>query len=293
MKSSPFTIAKNSFYVIFGNILYALTVVLFLEPAGLITGGATGIGIALHRWLGFSLSLTLLIINIIMLVIGYFLLGKKFAATTLASTFLLPAAIEFFERILVGQGLTDDLLLNTLFAGIGTGVSLGLVFRAGASTGGMDIPPLVLHKYFKWPVSVTMWVLDIIVLVIQIPGNQVNCILYSIVMVIVYTVIIDKMMILGTEKTQLVVVSKKYEEIKSFIVEDVDRGVTFLSSEGGFSGDAGKLILSVVSNREVPRIERMIREIDPVAFVIINRVNEVQGRGFTLENVDIPSQKSK
>ena len=153
--------------VLAGNILYALTVKLFLMPAGLVTGGTTGIALAVNHGLGIPVSLFVLIFNVIMLIAGYILLGKTFAITTIISTFTYPAALELFERLMGQITITQDILLCTLFSGLGIGLSLGIVIRAGASTGGMDIPPLVLNRYFKIPVSVSLYVFDICILLAQ------------------------------------------------------------------------------------------------------------------------------
>ena len=153
--------------IVAGNVLYALTVKLFLLPAGLVTGGTTGIALAIHCGFGIPVSLFVLIFNVVMLILGYVLLGKTFAITTILSTFTYPAALELFERIVGQITITEDILLCTLFSGLGIGLSLGIVIRAGASTGGMDIPPLVLNRYFKIPVSISLYMFDICILLAQ------------------------------------------------------------------------------------------------------------------------------
>ena len=154
----------NSLVIVLGNALYALTVALFLEPAGLVTGGATGIALAFGRLTGLSVSGFLLVFNLAMLVWGWAVLGRAFALNTLASSILSPVFLALWERLLADRVLTEDIFLCTVFAGLGIGVALGLVIRAGASTGGMDIPPLVLQKWFRLPVSLTMMVFDIAIL---------------------------------------------------------------------------------------------------------------------------------
>ena len=135
-------IAFNSLSIIVGNALYALTVVLFLVPSGLITGGATGIALGINRALGLPVSGVLFVINMTMLAVGWAVLGRRFAVTTVASTILSPLFLALWERVFADFVLTDDLVLNTIFAGLGVGISLGITIRSGASTGGMDIPPL-------------------------------------------------------------------------------------------------------------------------------------------------------
>ena len=187
----------NSLVIVFGNALYALTVALFLEPAGLVTGGATGIALAFGRLTGLSVSGFLLVFNLAMLVWGWAVLGRAFALNTLASSILSPVFLALWERLLADRVLTEDIFLCTVFAGLGIGVALGLVIRAGASTGGMDIPPLVLQKWFRLPVSLTMMVFDIAILLVQALFSPPEQVLYGIVMVILHTIVMDKMLLLG------------------------------------------------------------------------------------------------
>ena len=268
--------------VLAGNILYALTVKLFLMPAGLVTGGTTGIALAVNHGLGIPVSLFVLIFNVIMLIAGYILLGKTFAITTIISTFTYPAALELFERLMGQITITQDILLCTLFSGLGIGLSLGIVIRAGASTGGMDIPPLVLNRYFKIPVSVSLYVFDICILLAQAFWSTPDKLLYGILLVMVYTIVLDKLMLMGTVKTEVKVVTRKHEEVREAILKNLDRGVTLFYGEGGHLHEKTQIIFSVISNRELPQVEKLIRTIDPESFMVVSRVSEVRGRGFSM-----------
>lgn len=269
--------------IVLGNGLYSLTVALFLMPSGLITGGATGIALAVNRLTGLSVSGVLFVFNMGMLALGWAVLGRTFALSTLASSVLSPAFLELWERLLDGRVLTDDIFLCTVFSGLGIGVSLGIVIRAGASTGGMDIPPLVLQKLFHLPVSATMMVFDLLVLLAQAVSSPMEQVLYGVVLVIVYTVVLDQMILLGDSRTEVKIVSEKSEEIRAAILESLDRGVTILHGAGGYTQQPTEVLLSVISNRELPRLEKLVHAIDPACFLVISRVTEVRGRGFSLE----------
>ena len=273
----------NSLAIILGNALYSLAVALFLEPAGLITGGATGIALAFGRLTGLSVSGFLFLFNMSMLVWGWAVLGKKFALNTLASSVLSPAFLGLFERLLDGRVLTEDIFLCTIFSGLGIGVALGMVIRAGASTGGMDIPPLVLNKWFHLPVSATMMVFDLIILAVQAAFSPLQQCLYGIVMVIVYTVVLDKVLIFGSTRTEVKIISQHADEIREAIFSQLDRGVTILHGEGGYSRNSEQVLLSVISNRQLPKLEKIAHLIDPTCFMIVSHVTEVSGRGFSLE----------
>ncbi len=270
------------FIVILGNVLYALAVKLFLIPAGLVTGGTTGIGLAVNYAAGVPVATFVLVFNVVMLAAGFAVLGKQFALTTIVSTFTYPAALNLLDLMLGDVMLTQDIFICTIFSGLGIGLSLGIVIRAGASTGGMDIPPLVLNHFFKIPVSAGLYFFDFMILLVQALFQPLEKVFYGIVLVIIYTVTLDKMLLMGTTKTEVRVVSNHATEICDAILKRMDRGVTLLSARGGYLKEETTVVLSVVSNRELPRVERLIHEIDPESFIVVNRVSEVSGKGFTM-----------
>ena len=274
---------RNSAAIVCGNALYSLSVAAFLEPAGLITGGATGIALAVGRLTGLSVSGFLLFFNLAMLAWGWLVLGRAFAFNTLASSILSPIFLALWERLLVGRGLTDDIVLCTIFSGLGIGAALGVVIRAGASTGGMDIPPLVLQKWFRWPVSITMMVFDVAIVLGQVPFSPLPQVLYGIVMILTHTIVMDKMLMMGESRTEVKLISERSEELCEAILSQLDRGVTILNGAGGYTHEPAAVLLSVVSNRELPKLERLVHDIDPACFLIVSRVTEVSGRGFSLD----------
>lgn len=274
---------RNSAAIVCGNALYSLSVAAFLEPAGLITGGATGIALAVGRLTGLSVSGFLLFFNLAMLAWGWLVLGRAFAFNTLASSILSPIFLALWERLLAGRGLTDDIVLCTIFSGLGIGAALAIVIRAGASTGGMDIPPLVLQKWFHWPVSVTMMVFDVAIVLGQIPFSPLPQVLYGIVMILTHTIVMDKMLMMGESRTEVKLISERSEELCEAILSQLDRGVTILNGAGGYTHEPAAVLLSVVSNRELPKLERLVHDIDPACFLIVSRVTEVSGRGFSLD----------
>ena len=274
---------RNSAAIVCGNALYSLSVAAFLEPAGLITGGATGIALAVGRLTGLSVSGFLLFFNLAMLAWGWLVLGRAFAFNTLASSILSPIFLALWERLLAGRGLTDDIVLCTIFSGLGIGAALAIVIRAGASTGGMDIPPLVLQKWFRWPVSVTMMVFDVAIVLGQVPFSPLPQVLYGIVMILTHTIVMDKMLMMGESRTEVKLISERSEELCEAILSQLDRGVTILNGAGGYTHEPAAVLLSVVSNRELPKLERLVHDIDPACFLIVTRVTEVSGRGFSLD----------
>ena len=271
----------SALLVLVGNILYALTVKLFVLPANLMSCGTTGIALVVNHLTRLPISTFILIFNIAMLLLGWWILGRKFAMTTIFSSLFYPLALEVLNQTLGDVSFTDNMMLNVFFAALGLGLSLGMVIRGGGSTGGMDIPPLILNRFFRIPVSVTLWAFDFCILLSQLLFHPVEDLLYGILLIIIISIALNKVMLLGTSKTEVKIISAKADQIREAILSQVDRGVTILHGEGGYSREGTEVLLSIVSNHEMPKIERLARDIDPTCFMIINRVSEVWGRGFS------------
>ena len=272
---------KKSALVILGNITYSFAIAMFIEPSGLIMGGSTGLGLFANKIFNIPAAAVVAVINSILFLLGWKFLGKTFAANTLLSTIIFPITLAVAEKCALYLPKTDDIILNTVFGGIIIGVSLALVIRTGASTGGMDIPPLLLNKFWGTSISGGIWAFDIAILILQAVFSNYELILYGIILVIIYSIILDKALILGKSKTEVKVISKKSDEIKKAILSDIDRGVTLLHGCTGYLSNDTEIVLTVISSRELVRTEQYIHEIDPEAFIIISRISEVRGRGFT------------
>ncbi len=274
---------RNIFMIIVGNTLYTMAVVIFVQPTGLITGGTTGIALFVNRIFEMPVPLFVAIFNIIMFLLGLWILGKRFALTTLFSTLYYPVALAVIDYLLGDIVVTEDLMLATVCAGLLIGAGIGMVIRAGASTGGMDIPPLVLKKKLNVPVAWSLYAFDVLILLLQTFRAGVESILYGIIMVVIYTIVLDKVLVLGSGKIQVKIISKEYEKINQEVQMVLDRGSTLFEVEGGYLREESLAVLVVLENRELPKLNEIVKKIDPKAFLIINQVTEVRGRGFTLE----------
>lgn len=273
--------------IILGNTIYALGVLLFIVPNGLITGGSTGLAIAANNVFNIPITLFVSVFNILMFILGFIILGKSFALTTLISTFYYPFILGVFENTIGYTKMTSDPLLAALLGGVMIGCAIGIVIKFRGSTGGMDIPPLVLNKKFHLPVSVTMYAFDVLILLMQMFYTDKELVLYGIVLVATYTIVLDKVLVFGDAQTQVMIVSKEYEKINDIIHHKLDRGSTLLHSTTGYKKNEYPTILSVVSNRELPVLNNLVLEIDPDAFMVISKVNEVRGKGFTNQKVHL------
>ena len=267
--------------VIAGNILYTLSIKLFLLPANLMSCGTTGIALVVNHLTGLEISVFIFLFNVAMMLLGWWILGRQFAMTTVFSSLFYPIALRVLNWWLGDVAVTENILLNVIFSGLGLGLSLGMVIRGGASTGGMDIPPLVLKKLFRVPVSASLWVFDFLILVLQMFYHPLEDLLYGILLIITISTALNKVLLMGTSKTEVKIISEKSELIRDAILSKVDRGVTVLHGEGGYLHKSTEVIMSIVSDHEMPKIERLARDIDPDCFMIVSHVTEVWGRGFT------------
>lgn len=273
---------KRLFWVLFGNTIYAVGIVAFVLPLGLITGGTTGLGLIVEHYFHIPVEFFAAAFNVAMFVVAWFMLGASFAFTTIVSTFYFPIVLGIFQRIEVLQTLTKDPMLATICAGLLIGVGIGVVIRAGASTGGVDIPPLVMNKKTGIPISFGLYACDFVILIGQMIFRDRERILYGIILVVIYTIIMDKVLVIGKSQMQVQIVSEHCEEINTMIQQKLDRGTTFLKAESGYLRKDMLLLMTVVSNRELNKLNQMVSEIDPKAFIVIHEVKEVMGRGFTL-----------
>lgn len=216
-----------------------------------------------------------------MFILGAVVLGKAFALTTLISSFYYPFILGILEDIPALTNVTNDKMLATICGGIMIGIGIGIVIRAGASTGGMDIPPLVLNKKWGISISVLLYTFDFIILMTQMLFSNTEQIIYGILLVLIYTIVLDKILLMGETKIQVNIISDKYEEINRMIQEKLDRGTTFFYAQTGYLRNEQKVIMTVVNNRELAKLNALVKECDTNAFIIIAHVNEVKGRGFS------------
>ena len=237
-------------YIVVGNILIAFALSTLLLENNIIAGGVSGIGIIFNHYFGLSISLSVGILNVCLFVLGFLFLGKVFAMTTLVSTFLFPFLLEFFESQPVFHHYLNDPLLASIIAGCLIGIGVGLVLT---------------------------------ILLFQFSFNDTTHVIYGIVTVMMTTIMLNKTLTAGTSLMQLVVISDYYEDIKDMILHDHDAGVTLLASEKGYTEENSKLVLSILPYRKLPDIKEKVNQIDPLAFMIVSHVDEVGGKGFTLE----------
>ena len=277
----------NFLQIIIGNACIAFAVSTLILENGIVCGGVSGIGSAMEHYFDMNLSLVVAILNIALFLLGLWYFGKTFALSIVVSTFAFPIFLNIFEKIPSLHGYLNDSLLAMVIGGCLVGFGIGSVIRVNASTGGVEIFAQFISKQFKLPVHNVLNVIDILVLVLQISYSNATNIIYGIIMTFVTSAVLRKTLLMGRSLIQVTVISDKHYEIRQAIIHEMDAGVTMLMSEKGYTEINSKLVMSVIPYNKLPSFKAKIQEIDPTAFVIVSKVEEVGGQGFTTERIPL------
>jgi uncharacterized membrane-anchored protein YitT (DUF2179 family) len=265
--------------LIIGSFLVALSFNWFLNPNRIATGGVVGISTIIDALTGIEPAVTQWVLNIPLFVAGLFLLGGRFGMKTLVGSIVLPLFVLLTGRL---QPLTDNLLLATIYGGIGIGVGLGLVFRGRASTGGLDLAAQILHKYTGLSLGYAIAVLDGLVILAAGLIFSPEKALYALIGLFVTSKTINIVQIGFSRSKVAFIISDRKEEIKKAILYELDRGLTELKGQGGYTGESREILMVVVDQIEVNRMKAIVKTVDRNAFIIISDTTEVLGEGFKL-----------
>lgn len=274
---------KHALVLIAGNLMLAFLVNTFVLPSNIIMGGATGIGVVLSKLLPLDTATIVLIFNILVLLLGASVLGRKFFISTVASSLLYPIFLGIFQRIPALALTTENPLLFVLFGGSMLGASLGMIMRVGASTGGADVIALVCQKWFHAPITVCVWVVDGLIILAQALFATSDQILYGIVFLVTESLVLDQVMVMGQSQIQIFAVSPESERIRHALLNDLSAGATMVQIESGYLGNQQQGILCVIPPRKLHEATHLIQSIDPNVFMTVTKIKEVRGQGFTLE----------
>ncbi|MBO0482020.1 YitT family protein [Candidatus Enterococcus courvalinii] len=272
---------KEVFFIIIGTSIYAFGLVYLNIANHLAEGGVSGITLILRALFGIDPAYTTLLINIPLILIGGKILGRRSLAYTILGTVSLSAALWVWQRVPIEINLEHDLLIVALLAGLIAGVGSGLVYRMGGTTGGSDIIARILEKNYGISMGRSLLTFDIIVLLASLTYLDLKRMMYTLIVSYVFSRVVDSILDGGYSAKGLLVVSNKSEEIAPLLMTGLQRGVTFLNGEGGFSGYSKKIIYLVVSSSELASAKQIIYEIDEQAFISVINVHEVAGEGFT------------
>lgn len=266
--------------LLIGNLCLALAVSYFIIPFNIISGGVAGVAVALSPLLHISEQIIIDAIVIITFILGWIFLGNAFALKTLGSTILYPLLIRIL--MFFPAKLNLEITLASIYAGILYGVGMGLIFRTGASSGGMDIPPLIISKFTNIKVAILVMITDSITILLGVISYGISAILIGFVSVLVCGFVVDKFIVShGKNAKTVYIISDYYDDIQQEIFTKLNRGVTLLEAVGGYTNRSKKVIMCVVSNSQYPLLHKMVMDIDANAFLIVSQVFEVKGEGFS------------
>ena len=271
--------------VLVGNFLLAFSVCAFVVPNNIMLGGANGIALFIQLFQpGLRLSIISACVNAVLFLLGWIFLGWKFAATSMTSTIVYPLMLAFCESLPLGTLFqSENIVFISLACSVLFGVGIGLVIRAGGSTGGMDIPPCIVNKYFGIPVGQSVMFFDTLVVLMQVFVKGLDGILCSILIIVVMGFVIDKTVVTGEKTLQLIIISPQHQQIREMILTKANCGVTMLNMETGYEGKPQQAILTVVYSNKYPEIRDASLNIDPHAFIITSDVTNVNGIGYTID----------
>ncbi|MCI5954598.1 MAG: YitT family protein [Lachnospiraceae bacterium] len=265
--------------ITFASLLYSVSVSFFLDPNSLAPGGVTGIAIILNRLTGLATGTWLLIINIPILAIGTWKFGLRFILSTMYCT----AMTSLFVNLLAPIGaVTTDPFLAALVGGSLMAVGLGLVFKAGATTGGTDIIIKLLRLKFPHLKTGSLFLVTdaVIVTLSAFAFKDIDVALYAGVVVVINSVLLD-VVLYGRDGAKLMfIISDKYEAITKRLLEDLDIGATHISGSGAYSGKSKNVIMCVIKKQLSPKAEEIVREEDPASFLIVTGATEIFGEGY-------------
>ncbi|MDY0405715.1 YitT family protein [Virgibacillus sp. 179-BFC.A HS] len=276
---------KNIFFILVGAAIYAFGIVHFNMENNLSEGGFTGITLLLYFAFKWDPAITNILLNIPVFFVGWKYLSRNTFIYTIIGTVSVSVFLRVFQRYpFITIHLENDMLLVALFAGVFIGVGLGIIFRYGGTTGGVDIIARVVNKFAGWSMGKTMFLFDFIVITTSILTilNMVQG-MYTLVAVFVGARVIDFIQEGAYTARGATIISAKSDEIADKILKDLDRGVTVLQGRGSFTGEKRDVLYCVVGRNEIVRLKNIIKNIDPIAFVAVDSVHDVIGEGFTLD----------
>jgi uncharacterized membrane-anchored protein YitT (DUF2179 family) len=284
LKEKPFT--KKWFisysFIIIGSFILATGFVMFITPYKIVPGGVYGISIVLHYLFGTPVGIMALAFDIPLTIIGIRILGPRFGFKTVVGfslTAVFTDTLTFFwgyEPLVKG-----DALLSSIFGGVLLGLGIGLIFKAKATSGGSDIVAMIIHKYTKIPLGLLMIYVDsCVVLLGLIIFRDWKIPLYSWIVIFITGKVVDIVLEGISYEKSLFIISDKHEEIRDKIINNLNRGGTYIDGKGMFNMADRKIIFTVVSRRELALLEEYIHKIDPVAFLTVIDAREILGEGF-------------
>lgn len=279
-------------YLTCGVAIASFSFSFFLSPNSIVVGGVSGISIIMKELLGgYNPATVILLLNLVLLFIGFIFLGKEFFLKTAYGSLMFPVFIWMFDFIYKIMGLDFsqmDIILVILFSAIITGAGLGIVVKYGGTTGGTEIPQRILFKFVHLPYSLSLYIIDgtIILVGFILMKQQIDLIFYEIIFMVICGFAMDTVVFSGFNKRAVYIISEKTKEIKEELLINFNRGVTSVKVIGEYSKSEKKMLLCVLSTLEYYKLRDFIGKLDENAFFFAVRASEVRGEGFSYAKED-------
>lgn len=286
-KLKPVTMAQQYLMITLGIFIMVSGFYFFLIPANIVAGGVTGIGLILNRAFGVSISITVLIFNAILLILGLVVLGKKVFLRSIYGSLLFPAVLFIYETFLPILDIKGDLFIAVIFGGGLLGLGFGMVLKFGGTSGGTDIPVKILNKKFSIPISFSIYLIDGIIVAFGIMAffadNGMIGGLYALIAIYISGKVADMVVVGSNSKKAMQIITDFPEEIKNAIYSTISRGVTEVAIKGGYSKVKKTMLVTVITRQEYYIIRNIIAKIDENAFVYVTPATEIHGEFFEKE----------
>lgn len=280
-------VLKNTLMLSVGCIIYGIGIGLFLDPNELCPAGVSGLAIVINRWIELICGATPLstgaiiaIANVPIMILGVWKLGWRFFFSTIIATFASSAIIDLLQAFFAPP--TAEPLLACVLGGAFMSLGMGMVFRAGATTGGTDVIVRVLrNKYKHIKTGQMFWFIDgAVIVVYALTFQSVEGFLYALITLAVQTFVLDAVLY-GTDSAKLLyIVSDKHEEISKYLLDKLETGVTFIKGTGAYTGKEKQVLMCVVKKQMLPKVREFVCETDPKAFMIVTKATEIYGEGY-------------
>ncbi|MHC1685758.1 MAG: YitT family protein [Clostridiaceae bacterium] len=273
---------RRFFMTTIGVLVLALSIIFFTKPNRIAAGGISGIAIIVNSiFPHIPVGLLMLVMDIFLFIIAFVTLGSKFGGISIYASITLSLITWIFEKILPpGIAVTNDILLATIFGTLLSGVGLGIIFNQNASTGGTDILAKILNKFGHINIGKALLLVDLIVTIFGGITFGAELGMYALLAVIINGFVIDNV-IEGLNITREVrVVSNYNEEIRNYIINELERGCTLIPIKGGYTQEERYMLYTVVGRKEFIKLREYIKATDSFAFITVNEVHEVLGEGF-------------
>lgn len=272
----------NYIWITLGSLLGAVSVIIFLAPFDVAPSGVSGVAVILNRTLGTPIGVAVLLMNIPIQIVGYRMLpsGWRIIVRTIYALAVYTVALDWLVPFLPGDGVGQDVLLNTLFGGVTGGISGGMIFRAGGSLGGTSTLALILQRRMGTPMSTTFLYTDMLVIVVAGLVFGWEAALYAVVALFVAGLATDYVMEGPSVIRTAVIITDKPDDVAQLILTRMDRGATGLDARGMYTGQPRTMLYVTISRGQVPDLKRLVMQADPRAFIVIGHGHTAYGEGF-------------